>query len=343
MPGSAAAQAHPARLKLTSDSLPRQLAQQLLPVYLISGDEPLLAGEAADAVRARARQAQFTEREVHFIERGTDWDAIRAAVGSLSLFAARRLVELRLPSGKAGVSGGRALTGIIESLGDDVLLLVLTGRLDRDAQGADWVRAAEARGAWVSVWPVPAERLPAWLEARCRRLALTAEPQALQLLAERTQGNLLAAQQELEKLKLLDEGSHLDVARVLAGTSSSARFDVNELTGALLEGDAAAALRVLGGLRAEGVELPLVLWALVRALRERAAGGSGGTWSTRGGRGPAPTGKPLPQRTLIAHAARADAMAKGRAFGDAWDELALLAAALCGRPALVAPVAPELA
>ncbi|HTV49979.1 MAG TPA: DNA polymerase III subunit delta [Steroidobacteraceae bacterium] len=343
MPGSGGAQAHPARLKLTPDSLARQLAQQLLPVYLISGDEPLLAGEAADAVRARARQLQFTEREVHFIERGTDWDAIRGAVASLSLFAARRLVELRLPSGKAGVGGGRALTRIIESLGDDVLLLILTGRLDRDAQSADWVSAAERRGAWVSVWPVQAERLPAWLEERCRRLGFTAEPQALQLLAERTQGNLLAAQQELEKLKLLDEGSHLDVARVLAGTSSSARFDVNELTGALLAEDAAGALRVLSGLRAEGVELPLVLWAVVRALRERAAGAPRPAWGMRHAPRSARAGPRLSQRALIARAARADAMAKGRAFGDAWDELALLAAELCGRPALASPVAPELA
>ena len=306
-----------ARLKLTPDSLTRHLAQQLLPVYLISGDEPLLAGEAADAVRVRARALQFSEREVHFIERGTDWDAIRAAVSSLSLFAARRIVELRLPSGKPGVTGGRALVSLIEALGTDVLLLILTGRLDRDAQGAEWVRAAESRGAWVTVWPIPTERMPAWLEGRCRQLGLVADREALQLLAERTQGNLLAAQQELEKLKLLDPGP-IRVEQILAGTSSSARFDVAELTTALSAGEGARALRVLDGLRAEGVELPLVLWAVVRALHERPSSGARAA-------------------ALVARAVRADAMAKGRSSGDAWDELALLATELCGRAALALP------
>ncbi len=307
-------------MKLSLDSLARHLERQLLPVYLVSGDEPLLAGEAADAVRARARALGYAEREVHFLDRGADWEAVRAAVGTLSLFAARRLIELRLPSGKPGVAGGRALEGIIRSAGDDTLLLILTGRLDRDAQGADWVRAAEARGGWLAVWPIPAERMLAWLEARCRRLGLTADAEALELLADRTQGNLLAAQQELEKLRLLAEGGRVTAERVLAGTADSARFNVGELSEALVAGQLIRALRVLEGLKSESVELPLVLWAAIKALRE--------LWS-RAAR--------LPFRRLVERALRADGMAKGRLAGDAWDELSLLACDLCGRTALPLP------
>ena len=314
-------------MKLNPDSLPRHLAQQLLPVYLISGDEPLLAAEAADAVRARARARGFTEREVLFLDRGADWDAVRASVGSLSLFAERRIIELRLPSGKPGVSGGRALVSTIEALAGDVLLLILTGRLDRDAQSAEWVRAADARGALVPVWPIAPERMVGWLEARCRRFGLQLEPQALKLLADRTEGNLLAAHQELEKLKLLDTGAPVSEAQVLASSSASARFDVSGLTQALLAADCARALSILDGLRAEGVELPLVLWAVLRALREIT--GTGGR-----------TGRRPSAQALLARAARADAMAKGRSWGNAWDEVALLATELCGRPALPLPFAP---
>jgi DNA polymerase-3 subunit delta len=329
-------------LKLNADSLARHLEQQLLPTYLISGDEPLIAGEAADAIRGRARALGFSEREVFFMDRGADWESVRAATHTLSLFATRRLVEVRLPSGKAGTAGARALTGIIESLGPDTLLLILSARLDRDAQSADWVRAVEARGAWIAVWPVATERWLPWLSARCRQLGLSAEPGALELLAERTQGNLLAARQELEKLALLAADRRISVEAVTASSTDSARFGIAELTEALLAGDSARALRVLAGLRAEQTELPLVLWAVVRALHSLWAAASGAHEARPFGgarqaaalaqaRRRAPR---LPFAQLVERALRADAMAKGRLAGDAWDELALLATDLCGRAAL---------
>ena len=332
-------------MKLNADSLERHLEQQLLPTYLISGDEPLIAGEAADAIRKRARAQGFTEREVFFQDRGADWEAVRTATHSLSLFAARRIVEVRLPSGRPGTSGARALADIIESLGPDTILLVLTGRLDRDAQSSDWVRAIEARGAWIAVWPVPGERFVPWLAARCRQLGLTADPGALELLADRTQGNLLAARQELEKLALLLDDRRISADAVMASSTDSARFDVGELTEALLAGESARALRVLSGLKSEQTELPLVLWAAVRALQGlwaaasgahdgRAFGGARQAAALAQARRRAPR---LPFAQLVARAARADAMAKGRMQGDAWDELALLAADLCGHPALPSP------
>jgi DNA polymerase III subunit delta len=325
-------------LKLTSDSLATHLAQRLLPVYLVSGDEPLLAAEAADAVRARARGAGFTEREVHFIERAAEWDEVRASAANLSLFGARRVVEVRLTSARPGAAGNATLVALLEARDPDTLFLILTPRLDRDAQGADWVRSVEAHGAWVQIWPVDAHRLVAWLKGRCRSMKLDASDEALELLAARTEGNLLAAHQELTKLALLAPEGRVTPDTVLAGVADSARFDVFGLGEAVLAGEAVRALRVLAGLRAEGTEPTLVLWALSRALRD--------VWSARGGERPPAwqqrhraaleqalrRASTLPFTALALRAARVDRMIKGRVVGDAWDELALLAAEICGPP-----------
>ncbi|HEX5459323.1 MAG TPA: DNA polymerase III subunit delta [Steroidobacteraceae bacterium] len=335
-------------LKLTPDSLTGQLEQRLLPAYLVSGDEPLLAGEAADAIRARARAMGFTEREVHFLERGSDWDDVRASAGNMSLFGSRRLFELRLPTGRPGVAGNKALLDLLERNDPDTLLLILAPRLDRDVQAAPWFRALESRGGWVAVWPVEPERLVGWLRGRCRRLQLEVTDEALALLAERTEGNLLAAHQELEKLRLLAPAGAITADTVLASVADSARFDVFRLSEAVLEGEADRALRVLAGLRSEGTEQTLVLWALTKALRDvwgavSSPGGAGGRG--RGGwqRQTAALDRAVRRaprlsfRALTLRAARADRMIKGRLQGDAWDEMALLAADICGRPAMTPP------
>jgi DNA polymerase-3 subunit delta len=311
-------------MKLTVDALAAHLARELLPVYLVSGDEALLTGEAADAIRAKARAAGFTDRAVHFIERGTSWGDVRAESSNLSLFATRRLIELRMPSGKPGTSGGAVIRELIERRDTDTLILILTDRLDRDAQGADWVRAVEAHGAWLPVWSVDRARFPAWLTARARRAGLELEGEAAQLLADRTEGNLLAAHQEIERLRLVAGAGagagarRLDAAAVAASVADSARFDVFKLGEAAQSGDAARTLRILNGLAGEGAEPTLVLWALIRALRQ--GGGGGGARA----------------RALIERARRADRAIKGQLRANAWDELALLAAGLCGVDALPA-------
>jgi DNA polymerase-3 subunit delta len=312
-------------------------------VYLISGDDPLLTGEAVDAVRARARATGFTERDVHFMDRGGDWDAVLASVASLSLFAQRRIVEVRLPTGRPGVTGAKVLKRVIDAASDDTLLLILTGRLDREAANSDWARAVEARGAALAYWPMARAAFPAWLQERARKLDLDLAPDALALLAERTEGNLLAAAQELSKLALLAVDGRVDAATVLASSTDSSHFDVAELDRALTQADGARALHVLAGLRAGEVELPLVLWAAVKALHAVLAA-EAGTAPPRGGYGfnSAPPRRRRIVATpaaLVARAARADAIAKGRMRGDAWDELALLAADLCGHRSL--PTAPR--
>jgi len=325
-------------LKLTSDSLATHLAQRLLPAYLISGDEPLLTGEAADAVRTRARAGGFTEREVHFIERSTDWDEVRASAGNLSLFGSRRVLEIRLASARPGTAGNAALLALLAARDPDMLLLVIAPRLDREAQGAEWVRAIDEHGAWLAVWPVDAARLPQWLRLRARSLGLEASEEALELLAARTEGNLLASHQELSKLLWLAPGGAVGADTVLASVADSARFDVFQLGEAVLGGETTRALRMLAGLRAEGTEATLALWALTRALRDLWTAHAGGTappaWQRRSaallrGRQRAPR---LPFAELAARAVRADRMIKGRLAGDAWDEMALLVAELCGQP-----------
>jgi len=310
-------------MKLTLESLPAQLEQRLLPAYLVSGDEPLQVNEAGDRIRARARAAGFAEREVFFIERAASiWDEAQQAAQSLSLFASRRTVEIRLPTGKAGVAGGAALQRLIAAAGEDLLLLVITGRLERDTQSAEWVRALEARGAWLPIWPPNRAQVPQWLRQRARAVQLELEEPAAALLAERCEGNLLAAQQEIDKLALLlPAGTRVGVAEVAASSADSARFDVFQLGEAVRATDATRALRILGGLQAEGAEPPLVLWALLRELRARQGGEA-----SRSRAGPRP-----PVARLIARASRADRMAKRLlSYGDAWGELALLAVELCG-------------
>jgi len=331
-------------LKLTPDSLLTHLEQSLSPAYLVSGDDPLLTGEAADAIRAKAKATGFTERDVHFMERGADWNEVRASTGTLSLFGSRRLVEIRLPSGKPGANGNSTLSDLLARQDPDTLFLILTPRLDRDAQGAEWVRSIETRGAWVQVWPVDADRLVSWLRARCRRMKLEVSDDALELLAERTEGNLLAASQELEKLGLIAPGGRANADTVLESVADSARFDVFQLGEAVLAGDAPRALRVLAGLRAEGVEPTLVLWSLTKAIRDIwSAVASGGLRQGGWQRQAAALEKgvrrarSLSFSALATRAARADRMIKGRLTGNAWDEIALLAADICSIPAVPAP------
>ena len=331
-------------MKLNSDALPAHLEQSLLPAYLVSGDEPLLTAEAADAIRERARAAGFTERETHFLERGADWNDVRASANNLSLFADRRIVEIRLPSGKPGTAGGAALGSLLQARDPDRLLLVLTPRLDRDAQGAEWVRAIESQGAWVQVWPVNADRLIGWLRGRARRLGLSIPEDALAVLADRTEGNLLAANQELQKLRLAVKGERVSSEDVLASVADSARFDVFQLGEAVLAGDAARALRVLAGLRSEGVEPTLVLWSVTKAMRDTWAGfaspgGKSQPWARQAAALDAAIRRAprLPFLRLTVRAARADRMIKGRQSGEPWDEIALLILDMCGTPALSLP------
>lgn len=337
-------------MKITPEKLDAELRKALAPVYLISGDEPLTAGESADAVRAAARTAGFTEREVFFAERANSgpWEEIFAAAQSLSLFSARRLIEIRLPGGKPGAAGARLLQEVAQLAGSDLLVLVIAGALDWEAQKSAWVQALERRGAWVVAEDVGPARLPAWIRARAARLGLVLDDEAVALLAQQTEGNLLAAWQELQKLSLAGL-TQAGVDDVLASSTRSSRHDVTQLGEAVLAGDAQRALRVLASLRAEGVEATLVLWAVLQELRmlwlQLVPGPQvPGIWS----RNRAAIGQALPRfrkqgragfARLTERAARADRMIKGMEEGQAWDEIALLVVEFASGDAPLAPAA----
>ena len=326
-------------LKLTLESLRTHLAAEPARAYLVSGDEALLVGEAADAIRARAKRAGFDEREVFFIERVADWEAVRAASNNLSLFGSRKLIEMRLPSGKPGVGGGNAIVELLSNASPDNVYLMLTGKLEREQNNSAWVKAFETTGAWVAVWPVELARLPQWLRARATTLELDIDDDAVRFIVERTEGNLLAAQQELEKLRMAAGGKRVDLAAVQASIGDSARFDVFQLGEAALGADVPRALRILAGLRSEGVEPTLALWSIAREIKN--------VWGTlqdgpsRGYQKPSAAlenakrrAAKLPYARLAARTSRADRMIKGQQRGDAWDEMALLVVEFAGRRSL---------
>jgi DNA polymerase-3 subunit delta len=254
-------------VSLSPEQLEAGLARRLAPAYLIAGDEPLLIQECADAVRRRAREAGFAEREVHAVERGFDWGAFAGDLSSMSLFASRRLIELRLKTPAAADGGSEVFARFAAAPPDDIVLLAVAPKLDKRAQGAGWARAFMQAGEFVEVRPVDPPALPAWIEGRLRRAGLRADAEAVRLLAERVEGNLLAAHQEIEKLRLLYGEGELDAEAVRAAVADSARFDIFKLADAAVAGDLVRALRILAGLRAEGLAIPQTLWPLAREIR----------------------------------------------------------------------------
>jgi DNA polymerase III subunit delta len=309
-------------------------------MYLVSGDEPLLVGEAADAIRAAARGAGFADREVYFIDRSFSWDELRLASNSLSLFSEKRLFELRMPTGKPD-KGAAVLSDLAAHPMADLVFLVITDKLDKKSIDSPWVQAIEKHGAWIPVMPVDAAGLPAWLRGRAKMLQIDVEPEAAQLIVDRVEGNLLAAQQELEKLALLANGEAVGVDLVLRSVGDSARYDVFQLAEAAAAGDGARALRVLLGLKSEGVEPTLILWALVRELRgmwqarerERLRSnvrGSGWNLAASPSQRALARLKRLPLAPLLLQASHTDRIIKGLAPGDAWSAITGLTGALAG-------------
>ena len=327
-------------MRLNADQLPAALRRGLAPVYLVSGDEPLLVGEAVDAVRQAARAAGYIERKVFSVERGFDWEELRQETQALSLFSERRLFELRMPSGKPD-KGAALIVDLALRPPPDLLCLIIADKLDRKSSEAPWVQTIERHAVWVPIWPVARSGLPAWLDGRARALGLTLTPEAAQLIVERVEGNLLAAKQELDMLALLADGAPIGADLVMRTVGDSARYDVFQLAEAAAAGEAARALKVLVGLRNEGAEPTLLLWALVRELR--------GLWQARErerlGSQPAPSGwnqaaRPspralqrsakLPLARLLVEAARVDRTIKGLAPGDPWSAITALTMGLAG-------------
>lgn len=254
-------------MNISPNQLRTALQKRLLPCYFVTGDEHLLVQESLDAIRAAARERGFGAREVYVAGAGFRWEELAAAAGSLSLFADKRLLELKLPTGKPGREGSSSIVDLLGKMGDDLVFVVTAPKLDKKAMTAGWVREIGARGGIVQVWPVDVRELPKWIGGRMRLNGLDPDEDAVRLIADRVEGNLLAADQEIQKLRLLLGEGAVSATDVDAAVADSSRYDVYKLTDAAVAGDAARALRILGGLREEGIEPPLIVWALARELR----------------------------------------------------------------------------
>jgi DNA polymerase-3 subunit delta len=260
-------------MQVRADQLASHLQKGLRPLYTVWGDEPLLAQEAGDAIRAAARTAGCSERQVHTVTGAHfDWSGLLGASMALSLFADKQLIEIRIPSGKPGKDGSEALQRYCEKLSDDTVTLVQLPRLDRTQQGSAWFSALDGAGVTIRVDPIERKALPQWIAQRLaqqqQRIRGGDEGQrSLAFFADRVEGNQLAAHQEIQKLALLYPAGELSFEQIEAAVLNVARYDVFKLGEAVLAGQVARALRMLDGLRAEGEAAVLVHWTLAEDIR----------------------------------------------------------------------------
>jgi DNA polymerase-3 subunit delta len=331
-------------MELRLVQLASHLERTLLPVYVVHGDEPLLAIEAGDAIRAAARKRGCDDREVLVVEPSFRWDAFVAASANLGLFGARTLIDLRIPTGRPGVDGAKALEAYAANPNPEQCLLVTLPRLDRAGQTSAWFEALAAAGATIAVYPLSRDELPAWIAARLARQDQRVAPETLAFLADRCEGNLLAARQEIEKLALLCPPGEIAPEAVEHAIADVSRFDVFQLSEAWLAGDAPRVLRILAALEAEGEGIQLLLWQLgedlhaLAAIKSAIAAGAATAVAIRNARvwgrrqaAMESAARRVEGGTVLAllHAlARADAVSKGIGKGDAWEEIATIALSL---------------
>lgn len=248
-----------------------QAQRSLDPLYIVSGDEPLLITETIDALRAAAARDGYTERVSLALDARGDWSAVMAATQNVSLFGERRLIELKIPSGKPGKTGGDALLKlaglVLDGALTDILILISLPRLDKTTRNTKWASGLDRAGTSIDIATIERAALPGWIAQRLTRQRQQLEPASLQWMADKVEGNLLAAFQEIQKLALLYPEGMISAADVERAVLNVARYNVFDLRDAMLTGNAARALSILKGLRAEGEALPLVLWAVGEEIR----------------------------------------------------------------------------
>jgi DNA polymerase III subunit delta len=324
-------------MTITSEELPRHLASGLKPLYVVFGDALLLAIEAADSIRAAARAAGYSERETFIAEQHFKWGELRNSAQSLSLFAERKIIDVRIPSGKPGVEGGQALQDYCANLSLDVLTLISLPKLDWSTQKSQWFSALQQHGVMITADDIPRNALPRWIAGRLERQEQAVDNATLEFLADRCEGNMLAAFQEIQKLALLFPAGTLSFDQVKDAVMDVARYDIFKLSEAMLNGNAARYAHILDGLRAEGTATVLVLWALSEDIRTLGKvlqavqrGGNPGN-ALRDLRVRKDRQAPIENAVrrlkfphierAILQAARLDKTIKGLRQGDVWDEL----------------------
>jgi DNA polymerase III subunit delta len=329
-------------MRITTEQLPQHLARGLQPLYTVYGDETLLALEATDRIRAKARENGYGERDLLTVDSGFKWSELALAGQSQSLFSPRKLVELRIPTGKPGVEGSEALQAYCTALPGDVVTLIYLPGVDWRAQKSSWFEALDAAGATVEARTVTRKALPEWLAGRLKLQQQDADEETLSFIADRVEGNLMAAYQEVQKLGLLCPPGRVSAEQARAAVVDVARYDVFNLKETMLEGDALRLARMIEGLKGEGAAAPLVLWTIADEIRAigkvlgHLAAGKPVNVAVRDARiWPMPH-QQLMQRHVerytmqqvhagLRHAAAIDRTIKGLGKGDVWDELLQLA------------------
>ena len=324
-------------MKLYPDKLDAHLARQTAPVYLLHGDEPYQMMQLSDKLREHARKQGFDERQVLIANEEADWSAFREAADSLSLFSEQRIIELRLPTGKPGRTGGEVLKQYCVNPPDDVMLIITSAKLDRGGSSSAWFKAIDKVGVTVALWPIEPAKLQRWLSDQLSVKGLNATKEAVSLITDRVEGNMLAAAQEVERLALLYPAGELSAEQVLSAVADSARYSINDLVQAALSGQSARSIRIVRGLREEAVAPVLILWSLSQEIRSgtRAAEAheqgapidsalkGAGVWQSRA----APLKKAMSRHnaaswlSMLATASHLDRVVKGHASGDVWDNI----------------------
>lgn len=319
---------------------PQQLAgalqKALAPVYFISGDEPQQLGELADLIRQSAKAQDFTARDIFFADKAFDWKQLNVSADNFSIFADKKIIDLRLPSGTPGAEGAQALTAYCKRLPEDTSLLITAAKIGKESLKTAWFQAIDKVGCVIQVWPLAGQDLLRWMQDMMQQRGLTAEPSVLKILADRVEGNLLAAAQEIEKLYVLYGSSKISVQQITDVVADNSRYDVFKLVESALSGQADKVLKILSSLKEEGVAPAIVLWALTRETRllvsHKAAQGQSekelvlkknGVWGERK-RLIELSAKRLGHAELnkiLVLCATADRQIKGQQRGDAWETL----------------------
>lgn len=328
-------------MKLALRSLEASLKKGLAPLYVIHGPEALAALEASDRIRDAARAAGYTEREVFTAEPGADWGKLAASASNLSLFASLKLFELRIPTGKPGVEGSKAIVAYTSKLPDDTVTLVFLPELDWQQMKSTWFEALDAAGTVIEAKPVTRDELPDWLASRLARQKQQASVETLEWLADRVEGNLLAARQEVEKLALLLPQGEVTLESIREAVTDVSRFERDGLLEAIHDADRAKIARIVDSLEAEGEPLPLLLWQLAEELRMMMTISAG----QRPRRFMPPERQQALAKTARKHDAasfgrellrahRIDRMIKGVETGDPWDSVLEMSLGLAGAPVM---------
>ncbi len=334
-------------MKLRPEQLGTHLKKGLSPVYLITGDEPLISEESSDLLRHHLQEQGFSEREVLHVDGSFSWEYLLECANALSLFAEKKIIELRLGSQKLNKKSSEILQSYLSNPAPDNILVITADKLDGNTKKSAWFKAVDKSGVIVEIWPVETEQLPNWIRQRAAQIELQLDDEAIQLLCDRIEGNLLAAKQELSKLSLLFPRQVVSADDIVDSVSDSSRYDIYGLSDAALNGQSARCCKILQVLRQDGTEPPVVLWALSKELRSLAAiqqaqnnGQSFDAvcqreriWGKR-----KPLARKASQRisskqinTALQQCAEVDKIVKGMATGDAWLLLTSISLTLSGQ------------